>query len=468
VCYLVHDVFQLPLVLIRKPPSREPRVLGVRRFAAGAALAACVLASAGGAASAAPHSTFYVDGSTAWCSDSTRSGSRHEPFCTIGAAAVRASAGVTVKIAAGIYRERVVVEASGTGAKPIVFSPVRGATVVITGQKNGFSINGGSWIHINGFTVNHTAEYGISVSHASHITLSNNRVRYAGQPWRGHAKYGIRLRDVTRSLVIGNTVDHNTNAGIALVDGSAQNEITGNHSFDNAKLFERGASGIRLYASPGNTITRNVSHDNEDSGIELDRSDANLVSNNVSYRNGDHGIDVTSGSRQTRILANTIYGNVTAGINFEGGSIGATVANNISVQNGVNSPRTASNIRVDAASVPGTSVDYDLVHVDGDGDLLLIWNSKGYRSLAEFQLRTGQELHGFDVDPRWKDRAAGNFHLAPRSPAIDSATSAVRRQPRADIDGTRRTDDPATPNTGVGPRLYDDRGAFEYRPRRNQ
>jgi parallel beta-helix repeat protein len=464
----VNGVFQLPLVFIRKPPSREPRALGVCRFAAQAALVACFLAFAGGAASAAPRLTLYVDGSTARCSDSARSGSRAQPFCTIGAAAARASAGVTVKVAAGIYRERVVVEASGTRAKPIVFSAVRGATVVITGQKNGFSINGGSWIDINGFTVSHTAEYGISVSHASYVTLSNNRVRYAGQPWRGQAKYGIRLRDVTRSLVVGNTVDHNTNAGIALVDGSAQNEITGNHSFDNAKLFERAASGIRLYASPGNTITRNVSHDNEDSGIELVRSDDNLVCNNVSYRNGDHGIDVTGGSRETRVLANTIYGNVTAGINVEGGSTGAAVANNISVQNGVDSPRTASNIRVDAASVPGTSVDYDVVHVDGGGEVLLIWNSKGYRSLAEFQLRTGQELHGVDVDPRWKDPAAGNFHLAAESPAIDSATSAVRRQPGADINGTRRTDDPATPNTGVGPRLYDDRGAFEYRPPRGQ
>jgi parallel beta-helix repeat protein len=456
------------LVFITRPWFRERRALGVQRFGAGAALAACALAFAGGAASAAPRWTFYVDGSTAWCSDTTWSGSKAEPFCTIGAAAARAGAGVTVKVAAGEYRERVVVPTSGTGAKPIVFSPVRGARVLITGEKNGFSIDGGSWIHINGFTITHTDEYGISLSHASHVTLSNNRVRYAGQPSRGRAKYGIRLRDVRRSLVLGNTVDHNTNAGIALVDGSTENEIRGNRSFGNAKLFERGASGIRLYASPENTVTRDVSHDNEDSGIELIRSPDNVVSNNVSYRNGDHGIDVTAESHGTRVLANTIYDNVTAGINIEEGSTGATIANNISVQNGVDSPRTASNIRVDEASVRGTSLDYDLVHVDGGRNLLLTWNSVGYSSLAMFELATGQELHGLDVAPRWKDRAADNFHLAARSPAIDSATSAVRRQPRADINGTRRTDDPATPNTGVGPRLYDDRGALEYRPPPNR
>jgi parallel beta-helix repeat protein len=457
---------ELPLVFITKILPGEPRALDVRRLVAGAALAACGLAFAGRDASAARHATFYVNGSTVSCSDSTPFGSKAEPFCTIGAAAARATAGVTVKVAAGTYRERVVVGVSGTRASPIVFSPIRKGTVLITGRKNGFSISGVSWIHVSGFTITHTDEYGISVSHASHVTLFKNRVRYAGKPTVGQAKYGIRLGDVRESLVIGNTVDHNTNSGIAIVDGSTQNEITDNQSFANAKVFERSAAGIRLYGSTANTVTRNVSRDNEDSGIELDRSDRNLVSNNVSYRNGDHGIDVTGESHETRVLANTIYANVTAGINVEGGSTNATVANNISVQNGVDSPRTASNIRVDAASVLGTSVDYDVVHVDGGRQPLLIWNSVAYSSLQLFQLATGQELHGVDADPRWKDRAHGNFHLAARSPAIDSATSAVRRQPRADINGARRRDDPATPNTGAGPRLYDDRGAFEYRPPR--
>ena len=449
-----------------KDDARETRAVGARNLAAGAAVLALAFASASTAADAASHRTYYVDGSTVRCSNSTRSGSRAEPFCTIGAAAARASAGVTVKVAAGTYREAVVIRASGTAARPIVFSPVRGAHVLVTGQKNGFSIENASWIRVAGFTVTHTDEYGISVSHASHVTLSRNRVRYAGEPTQGQAKYGIRLRDVTRSLVTGNTVDHNTNSGIALVDNSTKNEVTNNHIFGNAKVYERAAAGIRLWASPANVVSRNVSDDNEDSGIELDQSAGNLVSNNVSYRNGDHGIDVTGSSTGNRVLANSIYANVTAGINVEGGSTGTTVDNNISVQNGVGSPRTASNIRVDAGSVPGSSLDYDVVHVDGGASALLIWNSVTYNSLALFKLATGQELHGLDADPKWKDKAAGNFHLDARSPAIDSATSAVGRQPRADFNFTRRTDDPATPNTGVGPRLYDDRGAFEFRPAR--
>jgi PKD repeat protein len=50
------------------------------------------------------------------------------------------------------------------------------------------------------------------------------------------------------------------------------------------------------------------------------------------------------------------------------------------------------------------------------------------------------------------------------SAAIDSANSGVSGEPTVDADGNGRVDDPATPNTGVGPRLYDDRGAYEYQP----
>jgi len=87
-----------------------------------------------------------------------------------------------------------------------------------------------------------------------------------------------------------------------------------------------------------------------------------------------------------------------------------------------------------------------------------------YTSLAALQAK-GQELHGIASDPRWTDATRGNFHLTAVSPAIDSATSLLRYQPSADINRTRRTDDPATPNTGSGPREYDDRGAFEFRAR---
>ena len=452
----------MPAVSELRNRFSSAQALRVLRFGALTLLALEVLAFVGGAAGAAPRRTFYVNRSAASCSDSARSGSAARPFCTISAAAAQATAGVTVRVAKGTYRGRVKVRASGTERRPIVFTAAPGAKVVITGGENGFSLSGTNWIRITGFTITHTVEYGISVEDASYVTLSDNRVRYAGRAATGRAKYGIRLENVKHSLIARNVVDHNTNSGIALVDGSRLNNITGNETFANAKRYERAAAGIHLYASPRNVVTRNISHDNEDSGIDLNHAVDNVVSNNVSYDNGDHGVDVTGGSARAQVVANSIYGNVTAGINVEGDSKGVTIANNVSIQNGVGSPRTKSNIRVDASSVPGSSLDYDIVSVEGGQGVLLIWNSVSYTSLAALKAK-GQEPHGLQADPRWKDAANGDFHLTADSPAIDSATSLVRSQPRADINRTERTDDPDTPNTGAGPRLYDDRGAFEFR-----
>jgi parallel beta-helix repeat protein len=419
-----------------------------------------VVALAGGAAAAATPATLYVDRGSSACSDAG-SGTSDQPFCTIAAAAAKVTAGQTVQVAAGTYPEAVTVASSGTSSAPIAFAAAPGATVTLSGQANGFVISGRSWITVTGFTVTKTSDYGFSVSNSSHLMLSDNHVSYAGQPVSGKTKSGLHLSNVTDSVVSQNTVDHNSNYGINFTSGSTRNQVLGNVSFSNAQGYQRAASGIRFYSSPGNTISSNVCHDNEDSGIEFDTSaNNNLVVDNVTYKNGDHGIDVYRSTGE-RIVANSVYKNVTAGIDVEGSSTGATIANNISVDNGINSPRTHSNIRVDSTSVSGTTMDYDLVYLTTP-DTLLIWNSTNYTSLATFRSATGQESHGSQADPRWRDSAAGDFHLTTGSPAIDSANSGTSGQPDKDADGNPRVDDPATPNTGAGVRTYDDRGAYEF------
>ena len=447
--------------------GNQTRRSGNGVFATRAALTGCLMLAAGVLAAAVPGAargdsatTLYVDGASSSCSDSG-AGTVDQPFCTIGAAARVVSAGRTVQVAAGTYPEAVSIPRSGTSSAPIVFTAAPGATVTVTGQPRGFSISGRSWITVNGFAVTGTSSFGIYVSNSSFITISRNHVSYSGQPVSGATATGIRLAGTTDSLVVGNTADHNTYAGIELYSGSTRDEVRGNTTFANASVYTRRAPGIRAYSSPGNTIDGNVSHDNEDSGIEC-YSGANdtLIYDNVAYRNGDHGIDdyVTTGQR---IVANSVYHNVTAGINVEGGSTGATIANNISVDNGIASPRTHSDIRVENGSTSGTTMDYDLVHLS-KADTLLIWSSVSYSSLAAFRSATGQESHGLDTDPKWVDRDAGDLHLTPGSAAIDSANSGASGQPDLDFEGTARVDDPATPNTGVGPRSYDDRGAYEF------
>src|SRR6185503_15473721 len=188
-------------------------------------------------------------------------------------------------------------------------------------------------------------------------------------------------------------------------------------------------------------------------------SNNTLIANNVVFGNGDHGIDNYSSTGQ-RIISNSVYDNVTAGINLEVSSTGGTLANNIAVDNGIDSPRTKGNIRVDSASTSGVTLDYDLVHLR-TAATMMVWGNTSYATLSAFVSGTGREVHGVQANPLWVDAAGDDFHLRPGSPAIDSANSGVSGEQAADVEDNPRVNDPATANTGVGPRPYDDRGAYE-------
>jgi hypothetical protein len=423
--------------------------------------ATCLLVAGLSLAAKPAHSlvaTLFVDQHNAACSD-RGNGSAATPYCTISAAA-NATAGQTVQVASGTYNEAVTVKGSGSPGAPIVFTAAPDAAVTVTGKANGFVVSGRSWVTIRNFTVTATSGIGISISSSSNITVAGNHVTYAGQPVSGQTAQGIRLNSVTSSTVTANTSDHNSEAGILLQNGTTGTLVSANTTFANARGYTRAAPGIDVRSS-GNTVQGNVSHDNEDSGLQFyTGGGGNLVLDNLSYRNGDHGIDDLNAPNQV-IIGNTVFGNVAAGINLEGTSSGATLANNVSVDNGVNSPRTSSNIRLDRDSVASSTIHHDLVFLSPGGSVQFIWGTTSYPSLAAFRAATGQEVGGLEGDPRWVAPAAGDFHLGAGSPAIDSADSSGA-QPAVDLEGHGRADDPGTPNSGSGPRAFDDRGAFEF------
>ncbi|MDI9583243.1 MAG: right-handed parallel beta-helix repeat-containing protein [Acidobacteriota bacterium] len=65
--------------------------------------------------------------------DDTNPGTQFAPLKTISAAAALAKAGDTVYIASGVYRERVLIEESGTADGPIRFQASPAANVIVTG-----------------------------------------------------------------------------------------------------------------------------------------------------------------------------------------------------------------------------------------------------------------------------------------------------------------------------------------------
>ena len=410
----------------------------------------------------AGNSFLYVDQANSNCSDSG-SGSQEQPFCAIQPAATTAVAGQTVLISSGTYQESVTVANSGQSASPILFQAAPGASVSVVGGTHGFTISSKSWVVIQNISVSQTSSDGIYVANSSNIRLSNDHVSYAGRPVQGFVARGIRLTGDTNPVVSGCVLDHNSEAGVYLVNGTTGAQIVGNQTFANARQYTRAAPGIDV-RTIGNLIANNVSHDNEDSGLQFYPGAAdNLVIDNVAYHNGDHGIDDYQATGQ-KIIGNSVYRNVTAGINLEGSSTGGLLANNISVDNGINSPRTSSNIRVDSTSTTGTSIDYDLVFLH-QPSTMFIWGSSFYSSLAALTAATGQEAHGIQADPGWAAPNSGDLHLLAGSPGIDSANSGVVGEPQTDADGNARVDDPSTPNTGAGPRSYDDRGAYEFQGR---
>jgi parallel beta-helix repeat protein len=404
--------------------------------------------------------TMFVDQANPACTD-TGTGAQSQPFCTINAAAGKAQAGATVTVAAGTYTESVNVKNSGTAAAPIVFTAAPGADVVVTGKPNAFVVNTRSWITIQNFRITKTTSIGILVTSSSNVVLTGNDVSAAGQRVSGQTAQGIRLSKVTGATVSGNTSHDNSEAGIQVQDGSTNVLVSGNTTFGNARGYTRAAPGIDVRSS-GNTVVGNRSHDNEDSGLQFyTGGGGNVVLDNVSYHNGDHGIDDLNAPNQV-IVGNTVQGNVTSGINVEGTSSGAYVANNVSVDNGVNSPRTSGNIRIDPQSVGGAQLDTNLVFLSAGGSVMYVWGTTNYPSLVAFRTATGQEAHGLQGDPLWAAPGAGDFRLTAGSPAIDSANSGATGQPTTDFAGNARVDDPGTPNTGQGPRPYDDRGALEF------
>ena len=438
--------------------------------------------------------TYYVD-NTVVCSDSGP-GSQANPFCTITRGAYRATLpGDTVHVLHGTYAETVFVEHSGTNGNPITFQADPGVTVTgnPTGFGSAFAVSTQSYVVIDGFNITNTPIQGIYVDASNHITISNNHVSYAGTlPSHPYAQ-GIYLRNTTDSTITGNTTDHNTCIGIRVVLGG-YNLISNNVSFSNYSVVETDAAGIELTGSSYNTVINNITYSNEDTGINVYLFDAiapapdvasshNLVIGNLSYENGDHGID-NNNSPYNTLIGNTVQGNGTVGINFEGetgtGSHHATVINNISVGNGFTPPAISfgGNLRVDSNSIDGTVIDYNLFNRQS-ATVQLIWDNHEYLSLAAFHVaEPGQEVHGLEADPLFVNPVAsalrhdgipyvgagieGDYKLKPGSPAIDSANSNAPSEPVTDIEGNPRVDDPSSVNTGAGVRTYDDRGAYEY------
>src|SRR5262245_38547404 len=99
------------------------------------------------------------------------SGQSGSPWKTLGKAASVASAGDTVLLAGGTYREAVAFSRSGTAAAPISFQNEPGAVPVIDGSGLPagplLNLNGVSRIKLTGLTIRNSTGFGLQIAGAS-------------------------------------------------------------------------------------------------------------------------------------------------------------------------------------------------------------------------------------------------------------------------------------------------------------
>ncbi|TDU83939.1 parallel beta-helix repeat protein [Kribbella voronezhensis] len=357
-------------------------------------------------------------------------------------------------------------------------NPAAGHTVAAGARSFGILLRQVSDIAVSGFALRQQNFNAVDLDRTQRITLGNLDIAQAGAPGitvdassnasltgiqsAFNLSIGVRFFNSTDSELRNSITHENQHHGVS-VQGSTRVTVAGVTSYGNKRLSARLATGIDVSSSSAQTLVEaNLAYGNDDSGIETySGSTGTTVRRNVVYDNGDHGID-TSFAPATTVLSNTVVRNATAGINFEGGSTNSVSRNNVAMDNAVGSTRTIGDIRVDEASSPGTTLDRDLVFQTSATGNLFEWASKGYTTIAAYRTASGQEAAGAAADPRFVNLTSRDLHLTSRSPAIDAADTAVTGWTATNRDGTAPVDHPAIPNTGVGPILFADRGAFEY------
>ncbi|HEY3531220.1 MAG TPA: right-handed parallel beta-helix repeat-containing protein [Nocardioides sp.] len=356
-------------------------------------------------------------------------------------------------------------------------NPANGHTVAVGARNFGMLLRNVSDYVVSGFSVAQTNLAGVYLDTTTRVSVSNVTVSLAGtygvtvdgsaQASLDHItsfsnqSIGVRFSNDTDSSLSASSTHDNQLHGVS-VQGGQNNTVSGVTSFRNLKPGSRVADGIDVsQGAVGTVVQRCTAYDNDDSGMEaFTGAQGTVFRRNLVYDNGDHGIDNSNGPGST-VVSNTVVGNATAGINVEGSSTGAFLRDNIAMDNAVGSTRTVGEIRVDATSTTGTTLDRDQAFKSASG-VIVEWAGTNYNTLAAAATATGQEQHGIGSNPRFVDAAGRDLRLTGSSPAVDAAYTGFAAWVSADHDGGAPVDDPVVADTGNGPDAAADLGALEY------
>ncbi|HEV2344035.1 MAG TPA: NosD domain-containing protein [Actinocrinis sp.] len=360
-------------------------------------------------------SKFYVDNNPTTCSDATTD-SATTPYCSIQAAVDHAtSPGDTVLVSpSNAGYAPFTVSASGTSTAPITIVNALGdhfttsltstARVESLTAAAAVTVSGASYVNIEGlWLVTDQAAVDITGS-ASHVTLDGNWIEQSNTATTTIGPAVVIAGGTSAITVSRNSVSSLANSTAVIAATGSSGDVFTTNSIEGAPL----GPGILLSGT----------------------TDSDVTSNTLSAGCGSD-VSAVAGSTGTSI-ENNILSELIPQL------IGCSVADT-----------NAAALTVDAASVTGTSADYNDVYLNPPSNSQMAdysWAGTRYTSASAFASATGQAVH--DVN-------AGGVA------AIDSANSAAPGELSTDQGGNARVDDPNVPNTGAGPYDYYDRGAIE-------
>jgi parallel beta-helix repeat protein len=272
-------------------------------------------------------SAYYVSPS----GNDSNPGTESLPWKTLAKAGSAATAGVTVYIKQGIYRERLVPVNSGTADGPITFTSYPGDSVIITGVgmtpapdwSDGLVyIRDLSYVKITGLRLLNSAHVGILVEVSSHITIEKNYVDSTYSP-------GIKVHASDNVTVDGNEVVHGC---LGLEEECISVSATKILEIRNNRVHDGFTEGIDVKVGSSDGVVSNNEVYNQPvgrAGIYLDAWDSHEfnidVFDNISHDNG-HGI--TCGAEDNGLLEavkihnNRVYRNRSWGFFVGGMGIG--------------------------------------------------------------------------------------------------------------------------------------------------
>jgi len=146
-------------------------------------------------------------------------------------------------------------------------------------------------------------------------------------------------------------------------------------------------------------------------GIRVDSSSDVLLFNNLVFA-ADRGIVVTGSARRTQIINNSVALTNRAGISLR--ASGGAEPSDTQVINNV-LQETGPNVGIDASGgTEGYAGDYNLVFQPEAEDPTAVYNPP-----------EGRGANDLNVDPLIVNIAAGDLHLEPGSPAVDSGSGRI-------------------------------------------